>query len=135
MRSSECSNQSKTPLPVEFRMDCPACKISITLDDLISDPVYRVLGMNVDHHDPTLNFYYFNHETAHCGTTFVVPVEYFSNLVEEPIPDLIRLGESSCPDHCVRLDDKADCSHHCHWAPFRRFLRVLIERKAAAQSS
>ncbi len=108
---------------------CPRCKTCFTLADLVEDSRVKLIGMNLDHADANLNFYYFNHETPGCGTTFAVQVEAFRKLVTEPIPRQVLRGDEACDDHCMNLLSSYDCGQDCRWAPYRRLFRRLVAIK------
>jgi hypothetical protein len=108
---------------------CPRCKTWFTVADLVEDSRVRLIGMNLDHLDPNLNFYYFNHETPSCGTTFAVRVEVFQEMVDEPIPEEVQRGDDVCELHCLDILSSDDCTQLCRWAPYRRLFRRLVATK------
>ena len=108
---------------------CPQCKTWFTVADLLQDSRIKLIGMNLDHLDPDLNFYYFNHETPTCGTTFAVPVEAFREMVKEPIPSVVKRGDDACEQHCLNLLSSEECSQNCRWAPYRRLFRRIVAIK------
>lgn len=108
--------------------DCPNCKVGFTLEDILTSPDIVPIGMLLHDDDASWNDYYFNHVAANCGTTFTVNVEVFAPLLSEPVPAAIRSGCCECEGRCTSLTDLDECHAECHWAPYRRFLRVLVSR-------
>lgn len=108
---------------------CPCCKASITLEDLLTSPDIVPIGMLLQDDQASWNSYYFNHTAEDCGSTFTINVETFASLLNEPIPASIRTGSCDCEGRCTSLKDLAHCGAECHWAPYRRFLQVLVSRK------
>lgn len=108
--------------------DCPNCKVGFTLEDILTSPDIVPIGMLLHDDDASWNDYYFNHVAADCGTTFTVNVESFASLLTEPVPASIRAGGCECEGRCTSLTDLEECRAECHWAPYRRFLRVLVSR-------
>lgn len=115
--------------------ECPKCAVGLTLSDFLTKVEIEPIGMSIDPVDPELNFYYFNHECANCGTTFVVDVRAFVPCIDEPIPTQILHGSSVCGGHCTRIDDLAQCPNECLYAPFRRFLLRLRDKLSADSRS
>lgn len=114
---------------------CPCCGQWLTLDDFLSDVEIEPIGMSIDTEVPELNYYYFNHECAGCGTTFLVDVMVFRQCIEEPIPAEILTGSPECEGHCTRIEDLAVCANECRFAPFRRFLLKLREKVQAGPTA
>lgn len=114
---------------------CPKCAVGLTLEDFLTKVEIEPIGMSIDPVDPELNFYYFNHECANCGTTFVVDVRAFTSCIDEPIPPQILNGSAVCGGHCTRIDDLAQCPNECTYAPFRRFLLRLRHKQTANRRS
>jgi hypothetical protein len=85
--------------------------------------------MNLDDRNPERNFYYFNHESENCGTTFVVSVTNFNSMLSEDIPEDLRFGTETCGGKCLHIADLTICEQDCRWAPYRRFLTQLYHRK------
>ena len=110
---------------------CPGCGRDFTLEELISDPRARPEGLTFEDGEPAHNLFFFTHTVPECGTTFVVPVEAFLTVIDEPVPDRIMTGTEVCERHCTRISDWAACSQACFHAPFRRFLLSMLERKRA----
>lgn len=108
---------------------CPGCGRKFTLEELMSDPTVRPEGLTFEDEDPAHNMFFFTHVVDECGTTFVVQVETFLGIIEEPIPDQIITGSEVCENHCTHIDDWVVCSQHCYHAPFRRFLLSMLKRK------
>lgn len=119
------------PMPSdETRLkQCPCCGRWITLGDFLTNSEVEPIGMSIDPEDATLNYYYFNHECAGCGTTFLVDVMAFRTCIEEPIPQNILTGTVDCAGHCTHIEDLAVCRNECRYAPFRRFLLRMREKR------
>lgn len=107
---------------------CPKCGAPFSLETLLHDEQLEVLGMLQVQGVPEMTAFYFNHLTAPCLTTFIVPVRAFAALVDEPIPARhLTTLEEGCTGQCARIEDLAECSASCTNAPYRRFmLRVLM---------
>ena len=108
---------------------CPCCGAGFTLEDLLTSPDVEPIGMILEDNEASWNSYYFNHVTANCGSTFTTHVETFAALLTEPVPSAIRTRSCDCEGRCTSLTDLAACGAECHWAPYRRFLSVLLSRK------
>ncbi len=110
---------------------CPLCGVSFSIDDLLHDRRIAPLGMRVEDDDSRLNFMFFTHDIPECGTTFVVPVEAFREVLPEQAPPEIRTGSEFCEGRCRDLADRGLCRQDCRWAPYRRLLsRMINERRA-----
>ena len=108
---------------------CPGCGRVFTLQHLIDSPDIEPVGMQFVDPELAENMYFFNHICPGCGSTFVVSVIEFMPLIKEPIPDADLNGAEVCKEHCTRLDDLAICQSGCRYAPFRRFLLSLRNRR------
>lgn len=108
---------------------CPCCGAGFTLVDLVSSPDIVPIGMMLEDDNADWNYYYFNHVVAGCGSTFTTHVESFAPLLAEAVPSAIRTRSCDCEGRCTSLNDLAACKAECHWAPYRRFLSVLLARK------
>lgn len=108
---------------------CPFCNVSFALEDLMTSPEIVPIGMLLQDDEAEWNFYYFNHVAENCGTTFTVSVDIFAPLLTERVPPAIRARSCECEGRCTSLTDLAECQAECHWAPYRRFLQILLSRK------
>ncbi len=113
---------------------CPFCKDILTLDRLVSDPLIRPIGMTFGKGSFEHAFYYFQHQTPDCGTSFLVNVLIFSSCLSEPIPKERLTLTESCERHCVNIEDLLECKQPCLFAPFRRFLIKMLEAKGKTKS-
>jgi hypothetical protein len=113
---------------------CPFCKVKLTLDKLVSDPLLRPIGMAFGKGSFENAFYCFQHETQDCGTSFLVNVLIFSPRISEPIPKERLTLTESCERHCVSIEDLSECKQPCLFAPFRRFLIKMLETKGKTKS-
>lgn len=111
---------------------CPCCGAGFTLEDLVSSPDIAPIGMMLEDNEADWNYYYFNHVAEGCGSTFTTHVETFAPLLPEPVPAAIRTLSCDCEGRCTSLNDLAACGAECHWAPYRRFLSVLLARRMPA---
>jgi hypothetical protein len=91
--------------------------------------------MQFEDPDHKYNFYYFNHLCPNCGSTILIPVMEFLPYVNEPVPDLVRTGMEDCERHCLKIDDLAECSAPCRYAPFRRLLLRIRDEHATLKAS
>ncbi len=116
----------------EVVKQCACCRTIFTAMGLVNDPAVRPIGTAfLDEKGTHTHYYFFQHETPQCGTSFVVDVEHFRQFITEPIPEqVLRLGPK-CEGRCVRVDDLNECRQECHFAPFRRFLLRMIAQKLA----
>ena len=112
---------------------CPCCGQEFTVQDFLGQHELEVIGLRLDEQRANWNFYFFNHLAPGCFTTFTVPASRFDPYLGEPIPDAIMAGDEECGSHCLTLADHAACENVCHWAPYRRFLQVLLGRRSAAR--
>jgi len=108
---------------------CPKCGLRFTLRDILENRDIIPIGMASDDNDPELNFYYFNHESVSCKTTFTVPLSAFEQIINEDIPEHILMGTDCCEEHCSSIEDLSLCSQECRYAPYRRLLLSMIEKK------
>ncbi len=93
-------------------------------EEFILDPDVLPIGISFSPGDRSSKaYYFFNHDT--CKTTLLINSEEFADLIEEPIPSVIRKGEKECKGHCARKEDLEICVAECRNAPFRRF---FVER-------
>jgi hypothetical protein len=119
----------------EIVKKCNCCQTCLTAKQLVDDLAVKPIGTAFLEDDGLgTHYYFFQHETPDCGTSFVVDVEHFKQFISEPIPEkVLRLGPG-CEGHCVNIQDLSDCQQECHFAPFRRFLlKMLATKKAKIQ--
>ena len=114
---------------------CTGCKMEFTLEDILQKAEIIPQGMQIEDDDMNWNMFYFNHECAGCGSTFLIPVSEFLALIDEPIPSTLRAGTDLCEQHCTSLKDLSACSQDCRYAPFRRFLIKMLNEKAPKADS
>ncbi len=106
---------------------CPKCKATLTLQQALTGPELRPIGMAFHSGDPTNNAYYFNHT---CGSTLVLPVKIFAPFLPERVSEKIRAGSARCEKHCLHVTDLQTCGQACYFAPYRRFLvEYLLPRR------
>ncbi len=117
----------------EFVKKCNVCKAMLTPQQMVDDPDVRPIGTTFFEDGPdTKHYYFFQHETPGCGTSFVIDVECFLKFIKEPIPEKIMRAQPGCGGHCASIDDLSDCDRECHFAPFRRFLLEMVAKKGRA---
>lgn len=117
---------------------CPYCKMSLTLEQLAQDPDINIIGMSFAEDSLEWVYYFFQHEVPNCGSSFLVRVDEFTSLIQEPIPTEKMTLRDCCEEHCVSVNDLSTCKAECYFAPFRRLLIKMIadkERIRAARSS
>lgn len=119
----------------EIVKKCNCCQTCLTAKQLVDDLAVKPIGTAfLKAQGPGTHYYFFQHETPDCGTSFVVDVEHFKQFITEPIPEKVLELEPSCEGHCVNIHDLSDCRQECHFAPFRRFLlKMLAEKKSRTQ--
>ena len=108
---------------------CPKCNTPFTLKDILESKDIVPIGMASDNDEPELNFFYFNHITPVCNTTFTIPLYEFESIINEYIPETVLKGSDYCEGHCSTIDDLLLCGQDCHHAPYRRLLLSMIEKK------
>ena len=113
---------------------CPCCRAWFSSRDILENPEVEPIGMTFDGGDPQFNLFYFNHVVADCGSTFAVAARRFASFLPEPAPPDVLAGTPECEGHCTSLADLAECHSRCHWAPYRRFLLSLQERRTLPES-
>ena len=111
---------------------CPTCGQIFSLDELLSDPSIIPIGMTSDDEVDPENVYYFTHAVPECGTTFTVPATLFDSARDEPLPDELMLDGQSCSGLCTHIAELRSCQNNCKWAPYRRLLLDMVERRKTA---
>lgn len=106
---------------------CPSCGEEFSIRDLISSREIMPLGMSSQENKPELNVFYFQHDVPQCGSTFIVPVEEFVELIEEPVPLNNFYRTHACENHCDSALALAHCDQRCVYAPYRRLLLSLLD--------
>ncbi len=109
---------------------CPYCKASLTIDDLISNPDLRLIGMSFADDSIEWAYYFYQHEVPNCGTSFVVRVDKFTAYITEQIPTEKLALRECCKEHCVSINDLSECENECYFAPFRRLLIRMMAAKS-----
>ncbi len=112
--------------------ECPACGLGFSLQDIIHDPTIRPLGLTAESSDPETTVYVFDHSIPGCKTTFMIPAIKFIPIIDEPIPDEIRIDRPDCESRCTNIDDWLECQTECFHAPFQRLLLRMVREKRAA---
>ncbi|MFH2056681.1 MAG: hypothetical protein ABIJ61_12030 [bacterium] len=112
----------------EFLKICNFCKRTFSPQQLLDDPDVKPIGMLYDS-ELAIAYYLFQHEVPDCGTSFTVNVQNFRNLLAEKIPHRRHTMTEECLRHCANIDDFEECRLDCEFAPFRRFLLQMIDRK------
>jgi hypothetical protein len=113
----------------DFVKKCGNCGELLTAEDFWSRPELVPIGMMFIEDDTTMAFYMFQHETDGCHSCLVVPVIEFQPFLKEPLPEKILALSECCERHCVKLSDLTVCKQPCFFAPYRRFLLLMIEHK------
>lgn len=91
-----------------------------TREAFVDDPDIVPIGLMFLPDEESNNVYYFfNHNT--CKSTLAIDSDDFADLMEEPVPSVVKRGEEECEGHCSKKDDLEICSAECRNAPFRRF--------------
>lgn len=108
---------------------CPGCGAAFTLEQLVESPDVEPVGIQFVDAKLKRNVYYFNHLVEHCGSTFVVAVELFTPFLQEKVPPESLAGTDLCENHCRNLGDQSECEQGCRYAPFRRFLQVMKQKR------
>jgi hypothetical protein len=94
----------------EIVKKCNCCQTCLTAKQLVDDLAVKPIGTAfLKAHGPGTHYYFFQHETPDCGTSFVVDVEHFKQFITEPIPEKVLELEPSCEGHCVNIHDLSDC--------------------------
>lgn len=109
---------------------CPCCSLWLSAKEIIESPHIEVNGIAFDEEDGDLNLFFFTHRDGSCNTTFTVPVIDFEPFITDPISLVIATGSDECGGHCTDLSDLRLCGATCRYAPYRRFLRHLINVKS-----
>lgn len=119
----------------EIVKKCNCCQTCLTARQLVDDLAVRPIGTAfLSAEGSGIHYYFFQHETPNCGTSFVVDVEHFKQFISEPIPEKVLTLGPSCEGHCVNIHDLSSCGQECHFAPFRRFLlKMIAEKKTKIQ--
>ena len=93
----------------------------------LEDSGIRYIGMQLDLENPRFPcVYFFDH--ARCGTTLVLNIRKFEDMIDETIPELTMAGGKNCPRHCADMENLLDCDNECHNAPFRRFAIGVLKK-------
>lgn len=108
---------------------CPMCGREFSADDILHDSDITPLGMRIEKDDSRLNYFYFTHDVAECGTTFVIPVEAFESCLPAPPPAQILTGTDDCRGLCLDLAEHGFCDQDCRWAPYRRLLQQMLTER------
>jgi hypothetical protein len=116
----------------EIVKKCTYCQMSMTARQIVDEPTVRPIGTAFfEDGGPGTHYYFFQHETPDCGTSFVVDVEHFKQFIAEPIPEKVLTLGPTCEGNCASILDLDGCGQECHFAPFRRFLFKMLAAKNA----
>ncbi len=114
---------------------CPYCSKCFAMTDVLHDNNVKPIGMAFGKRNTEKAYYFFQHEAPGCGTSLLIDVQEFSDLIQEKIPtQKLTLGEC-CEEHCVNIKDLSECNQECYFAPFRRFLLRMLRSKSATESA
>ena len=111
---------------------CSFCKTWLSAEEIVNNPNIVPLGMAFSEDDTETAYYYFVHNVPECGTTFLLPVTELESFITETIPSERLTLSECCEEHCVSLDDLAECRQECFFAPYRRLLLKMLETKRQA---
>ncbi len=111
---------------------CKGCDQWFSADEIINDPDIRPIGMSFLANNYSRAFFFFQHESPQCGSSFLVDVTLLDRYIYEYIPELNLILTDNCAGHCVNIEDLDSCQNACHNAPYRRFLLKMIEIKKEA---
>ena len=110
---------------------CPMCGVQFAIAEIAEHPDVDPIGMMVETvGGKPCHLYFFNHVVADCGTTFVVPAEEFLPYIREPLPEHSLLGTQPCEGHCTHLENLQACAQACLYAPYRRYMLAMRDRRA-----
>lgn len=113
----------------EVFKECPSCGVQFTLRDILESSDIEPIGLTYEKRERDANMFYFNHKVDGCGTTFLVPVDKLASQTTPPRFENILEGTSDCEEHCSNIDDWQACGQPCFYAPFRRLLISMLERR------
>lgn len=108
---------------------CPHCGAQFALSQLYHSPELRLMGMAFAGKSIDCAYYYFQHASEACGTTFAVPAEAFIGFIDELIPADKLTGRAECEQRCINIADLQSCSQNCYFAAFRRLLLRMLAAK------
>jgi len=108
------------------------CDQWLSADEIINDLDIRPIGMSFLANNFKRAFFFFQHETPECGSSFLVDVSLLEQYVYEHIPEQNLIMTDNCARYCVNIEDLDNCQNACHNAPYRRFLLKIIEIKKEA---
>jgi hypothetical protein len=109
---------------------CPKCGEQFEIGEIDGHPDVEPVGMLFQGGVYPCQLYYFNHATKDCGTTFTVPAEDFLPFITEPVPELNLAETERCGNECTHVESLQTCGLACRYAPFRRYLIAMRERRA-----
>ncbi len=106
---------------------CNACKTWLAVDDILYSPEIEPIGMTVLSEDSDTVFFYFIHNTATCGSSFLIDAEELAPFINE-----LALSPNSTgagPDRSSPLDpDDPDATREdSRYAHHQRFLHQLTQ--------
>lgn len=108
---------------------CPCCSAPFTAKEILDSNAVIPIGMMVDFDDPKLAFYYFNHNTNTCKSTFTIPVAEFDAYINPDKNLKIQTNKNGCGGYCLEVEDESTCYNNCRWAQYRLFIAKLMENK------
>jgi hypothetical protein len=109
---------------------CPTCGEQFAIAAIAEHPDVAPVGMLFEDEVHHRHMYHFTHVAAHCGTTFVVPVEAFLPYLSEPVREKSLIASDRCEQLCRHSDELDACHQPCRHAPFRRHMVSMIQRRA-----
>ena len=108
---------------------CTGCQIRLPLDEIISSPEIKPIGITFSKDRPDSAYFLFEHDSDRCGVTFTIDVNDFLPFITEEIPLEKLIRTRGCSHYCADLDDINDCHDKCYYAPFRRLLFRMMGAK------
>ena len=121
---------------LNFFKTCPGCGQKwILRDELLHDPSVSLLGYQVHFTDYRLGLFYFNHNSAHCQTTFALNVSEFMDMYSGPVYPEVKMADDDCPMYCLRRTETAHCHQPCAGAFVREIMQMITEIHELAASS
>ncbi len=108
---------------------CSKCGTWISKEEFISSAKIVPIGITFADEYYEISLYYFNHAIEGCDTTLTIPVTHFEDEIKEEIPDTKLTGTDQCRNLCTDIDKHAPCDQRCRFAPYRRFLLIMMKNK------
>ena len=111
---------------------CPGCGSWLSINDILSGPDVRPIGMHTESDNHKLHGMVFQHDSPYCQSSFQIDLESLAPLVSTSDRAEMCNIPTECDRRCLTAHRDDPCPLNCSAAPYHELmLKMLRSRKVA----